>query len=67
MLTLLRFNSRTVIFHLEPGPVPLAAAADFNPAVAVAGDIDQHIAQCAFNRNRVTGEINRGLNNIILK
>ena len=53
MLTLLRFNSRTVIFHLEPGPVPLAAAADFNPAVAVAGGVDHHIRQRALDGERM--------------
>ena len=37
MFALLRLDSRSIVFDLEPGPVTFAAAADLDPAVAVAG------------------------------
>ena len=53
MFALLRFDPRSVIFHLEPGPARFAAAADLDPAIAIAGRIHHHIRQCALDRQRV--------------
>ncbi len=53
MFTLLRLNARPVIFYLKPGAMRLGAAADLNPAVAIAGSIDHHIRHRALNRERV--------------
>ena len=43
MFALFRFNSRAVIFHLEPGTAGFAAAADFNPALTVTSGVHHHI------------------------
>ncbi len=48
-----RRNSRTVIFHLEPGAIRLRSAADFDPAIAITGGVDHHIRHRAFDRQRV--------------
>ncbi|MNI68312.1 hypothetical protein D3C73_1239980 [compost metagenome] len=67
MLTLLRFDARTIILDLEPGAMWLCATANLNPAITIAGSIDHHIGNRAFDRQRMHLHLNearlqRGIN-----